>query len=74
MRGILLVLPRRINPTTVDPFVPQKKLFHILKQIIWKMMEVDTAGALNDVIAQGKINDLILVQKPCRREKSRNCF
>ena len=69
--GILLVLPRRINPTTVDPFVPQKKLFHILKEANqWgKMMEVDTVGALNDVIAQGKINDLILVQEALQERK-----
>jgi uridine kinase len=33
------------------------------------MMNVETIGALNDVIAQGKINDLILVQEAFQEKK-----
>jgi len=61
--GFLLILPNKKTPTKIEPFVPQKKLFETLKESnAWAdMMEIPNVGTLNDVIASGKINDLILV-------------
>lgn len=69
--GFMLLLPNRKTTTTVDPFIPQKKLYYTLKESNqWaKMMEIENVGALNDVIAQGKINDLILVHEALQEKK-----
>lgn len=69
--GLMLILPNKKTPTVVDPFIPQKKLYYTLKESNqWaKMMEIENVGALNDVIAQGKINDLILVHEALQEKK-----
>lgn len=69
--GFMLLLPNKKNPTVVEPFVPQKKLFETLKESNqWaKMMEIPNVGALNDIIARGKINELILVQEALQEKK-----
>ncbi|MDF2542736.1 MAG: hypothetical protein K0S47_2454 [Herbinix sp.] len=69
--GFILVHPEKKTPTVVEPFLPQKKLFYTMKEANqWgRMMEIDTVGALNDVIAKGKINDLILVQEAMQEKK-----
>jgi uridine kinase len=69
--GFVLVLPRMKNPTTVEPFIHKKKLYLTLKESNqWaKMMEVDNVGALNDLISQGKFNDLVLVQEALQEKK-----
>ena len=69
--GILLQTPSSKNPTKVGEQKPMLKLFQTLKESNnWgKMMNVETIGALNDVIAQGKINDLILVQEAFQEKK-----
>lgn len=63
--GFVLQMPIEENPRVVPKFAPQKKLFQVLKQSDeWsRMLDVDTVGALNDVIAQGKMNELILIQE-----------
>lgn len=63
--GFILLLPSRKKSDEIGEFKPQAQLFHTLKQSNnWgKLMEIETIGALNDVIARGEINDLILVQE-----------
>lgn len=63
--GFVLQMPERKNPVVVPDFVPQQKLFSVLKQSDdWGvMLKVDTVGGLNDVISAGEINDLMLVQE-----------
>lgn len=63
--GFVLQMPTKEEPTVVPKFLPQQKLFNVLKQSdTWgKMLKVDTVGALNDAIAKGDLNDLILVQE-----------
>lgn len=63
--GFVLQLPSRTNPDEIAEFNPQKKLFSVLKQSDdWGvMLNVDTVGGLNDAIANGEINDLMLVQE-----------
>jgi uridine kinase len=69
--GFLLILPNKKSPTTVDPFVPQIKLYETLKESDqWaKMLDIPNVGALNDVIANGQINELILVQEALQEKK-----
>lgn len=63
--GFILLLPTKKKPNELGEFKPQAKLFQTLKQSNnWgKLMEIETVGALNDVIARGEISDLILVQE-----------
>lgn len=69
--GLLLILPMKKTPTVVDPFVPQKKLFYTLKESKeWsEMMDIPNVGALNDIIANCKINEMILVQEALQEKK-----
>ncbi len=69
--GVLLLLPNKKNPTIVESFVPQQKLYETLKEANeWaNMMDIPNVAALNDVIAQGKLNDLILVQEALQEKK-----
>ncbi len=69
--GFLLLLPDKKNPTLLAPFVPQKKLYLALKEANeWAdMMGIPNVGALNDVIASGKVNELILVQEALQEKK-----
>lgn len=63
--GFVLQMPERKEPEILSEFVPQNKLFQVLKQSDdWGvMLRVDTVGGLNDAIAGGEINDLMLVQE-----------
>ncbi len=63
--GFVLQMPDRKEPDVIPEFVPQNKLFRVLKQSDdWGvMLKVDTVGGLNDAIAAGEINDLMLVQE-----------
>jgi uridine kinase len=69
--GFVLIMPRMKNPKVVEPFVPMKKLYLTLKESNqWaRMMEVENVGALNDIISQGKFNELILVQEALMEKK-----
>lgn len=69
--GFLLILPGRKNPTAVEPFVPQVKLYETLKEANqWaKMLDIPNVGALNDIVSQGRMNDLILVQEALQEKK-----
>jgi uridine kinase len=70
-KGFLLLLPSKKTPTIVDPFVPQVKLYETLRESNqWaKMLDVPNVGALNDIIAQGKMNELILVQEALQEKR-----
>lgn len=69
--GFVLQLPRREEPDKVCQWKNSPKLFStLLESKNWgKTMEVDTVGALNDVIANGNILDLILVQEAFQEKK-----
>ena len=64
-KGFVLQMPERRNPGILPEFSPQHKLFKVLKQSDdWGvMLSVDTVGGLNDAIANGDINELMLVQE-----------
>ncbi|MDF2588715.1 MAG: hypothetical protein K0S41_2556 [Anaerocolumna sp.] len=70
-KGVMLLLPDKKNPKVLEPFKPQVKLFNTLKESNeWaERMDIDTVAALNDVIVNGTINDLILVQEALQESK-----
>lgn len=70
-KGFVINLPNRKTPEKVSPFVPRVKLFNTLREATrWgKLMEVSTIGDLNECIAKGQINDLILVQEALQERK-----
>lgn len=72
--GFVLTMPRANKPTTVEEFIPKNKLYITLRESNqWaKMMDVENVGALNDLISQGKLNDLILVQEALMEKKISN--
>lgn len=69
--GFVLQMPAMSEPETLAPFEARKKLFKVLKESEdWStMLGVDTVGALNDVIADGGIGDLMLVQEALQEKK-----
>ena len=69
--GFVLQMPVKAEPEVVPPFKPQNKLFSVLTETSnWgAMMEVDTVGALNEHIAAGNINDIILIQEALMEKK-----
>ncbi len=72
--GLLLLLPNKKSPTVVEHFVPQKKLYETLRESNdWaRMMDIPNVAALNEVIAHGKLNELILVQEALQEKKISN--
>lgn len=69
--GFLLHMPNKKEPEKLCPFQDRPKLFHTLQEASqWgKMVDVDTVGALNDVIAHGGASDLILVQEALQEKR-----
>lgn len=70
-KGFLIHIPNRKTPDRILEFRDRPKLFHTLQEASsWgKMVDVDTVGALNDVIAHNGISDLILVQEALQEKK-----
>ena len=70
-QGVVLLLPDMSDPTHVPPFVPQEKLFHVLKESgEWgRKLHVSNVGALNERITAGGMNDLILIQEALMEKK-----
>ncbi len=68
--GFMLLFPDK-NTREVSPFTPQPKLFHALKHSReWgRMLEIGTVGALNDAIAAGRMQDVILTQEALFEER-----
>ena len=69
--GFLLMFPTAKNPDTLPPFAPYMKLFHVQNASrLWgETLEIDTVGDLNDLIAQGKTKDLILMQEALHEKR-----
>lgn len=64
-KGMMLLLPERKNPDVVLEFVPREKLFATLEESTdWcRKVGIETVGDLNNVICQGKLNEMMLVQE-----------
>ncbi len=70
-QGFILMLPTLSNPRHVPPFEPSRKLFEVLRESSrWgARLNVHNVGALNDEIARGNANDLILIQEALQEKK-----
>lgn len=70
-KGFLLHMPNKKEPDKLRPIQDSPKLFYTLQEASrWgKMVDVDTVGALNDVIAHGGASDLILVQEALQEKR-----
>ncbi len=69
--GLVLMAPNRKAPEEIAPFIPSPKLFHVFRESNeWgKKVDVDTVGALNDMIAKGSMKELILTQEALHEKK-----
>ncbi|HBE09815.1 MAG TPA: nucleoside kinase [Lachnospiraceae bacterium] len=63
--GFVLALPDNKDITKKIEYTAPEKLYRVLrKSEDWgKMMQIDCVGDMNDVISEGGINDLMLVQE-----------
>lgn len=70
-KGFMLHIPDVKNPEEKGVWRERKKLFQILQESKkWvNTMGVSTVGDLNEVIAKGGINDVILVQEALQEKK-----
>lgn len=60
--GFVLQMPKKSNPTVVAEFKPSPKIFKVQQESErWgEKLQVDTVGALNECICDGRIKELIL--------------
>ncbi|MFG6393581.1 MAG: nucleoside kinase [Lachnospiraceae bacterium] len=70
-KGFVINMPNRKTPDKLNGYKPSPKLFNTLQESCdWgKIAGADTVGALNKVISQGRITDLILVQEAFQEKK-----
>lgn len=63
--GFVIQMPVREAPETVPEFHPSPKLFHVLKESVrWgDCQNIDTVGALNDMVTRGDMREVVLVQE-----------
>lgn len=68
--GFVLMFPNK-NGTVVEPLNTSQKLYHTLDEAKeWsRMLGVGTVGALNEAIAQGRGNEIILLQEALMEER-----
>lgn len=71
--GFVLMLPTKDDPKSVPHFDSgrKQKLFQVLKESSeWgEKLRVANVGALNEMIAKGKANELILIQEALQEKK-----
>ena len=69
--GFVLVLPRRSDPKKLEEFKPLPKLYRALRDSsVWgEQLGVSNVGNLNDLIARGERNKLILMQEALQEKQ-----
>ena len=69
--GFVLQMPEAKEPERIPPFEPQNKVYRALRDSTdWgEKLGVPNVGKLNDLITEGKITDLILVQEALMEKK-----
>lgn len=70
-KGVILQMPLKEEPEKVPPFVAKDKLFHVLEESVkWGDLQgIDTVGALNDMITQDDMREIVLVQEAFQERK-----
>ena len=63
--GFVLMIPSSEKPDELPPFAPVEKLYSVQYQSrIWsKKLGIHTVGDLNDLVASGKMRDMVLMQE-----------
>lgn len=69
--GFVLIFPEAKEPTKVPEFVSLEKLYDsMMTTTNWgKTLGIDTVGDLNDKIADGKFNDIVLIQEALQERR-----
>lgn len=69
--GFVLHLPDRLNPFNLPPFEDQPHLFKIFREHkMWgHMLDVDTVGKLNQIIADGKFDEFVAIAETLHEKK-----
>ena len=69
--GFVFLAPRPNEPEKIPTFEPSYKLYQTMQESNqWgQMLDADTVGALNDLIANGKMKQLMLVQEALHEKK-----
>ncbi|HJD48220.1 MAG TPA: nucleoside kinase [Candidatus Mediterraneibacter norfolkensis] len=69
--GFVIQMPTQENPETVPAFEASPKLFQVLKEsVAWgDLQEIDTVGALNDMITRSDMREVVLVQEAFQERK-----
>ena len=69
--GFVIQIPSRANPGVVPPFVPSEKLFYTLKESVkfCDDQNVETIGALNDMVTKSDMREVVLVQEAYHERK-----
>ena len=70
-KGFVVQLPEKKAPEELPEFNPQHKLFHVLDEStkLAAKLGIENVGDLNDAVANGEINELILVQEALQEKK-----
>ena len=70
-KGFILLVPAMENPLVLPEFTERKKFFDVLQEgSRWgHIMDVETVGDINDVLARGELQELILVQEAFMEKK-----
>lgn len=63
--GFVIQMPTKAKPEEVPEFTPSPKLFRVLKEsVMWgDCQDIETVGALNDMITKGDMREVVLVQE-----------
>ncbi len=69
--GFVLQFPKKSEPEVVPPVEFSKKVFDVLrKSEEWgRMLELSTVGELNNLISQGDLSEMILVQEAIQEKQ-----
>lgn len=69
--GFVIILPDKEDPDHIPDFTEKPKLYRTLKESKeWsRTLGGDTVGALNNMIVEGKLSELVLVQEALQEKK-----
>lgn len=72
--GLILMHPQKNDPGRIPKFEEQKQLFKIFEEYKnWgKILEIENIGALNDMVVNGRINEVIRVSEALHEKKYAN--
>ena len=69
--GLVLIIPKKNNPEVVEEFVPEEKIFNELNNASKNAEDMGVAdvGSLNEMIANGMTNEMILISEAYMEKK-----